>query len=271
MKKTIHIYLVSDSTGETVLSVARSSFAHFEGLRVEEHLWSLIRTKGQIDRLAKALEKEHGIVMFTMANDELKEYLSEICSKLYILAIPVLSEVVKSLSGYLKIKAINNSGRQHALDEEYFKRMNAINYSLAHDDGQISMDLESADIILIGPSRTSKSPTSVYLAYRGYKTANIPYVLGQELPESLKNLEKVLVVGLLINPERLMDIRKNRLVNINDISNHGYVDQDMVYQELKEVKKIYKQNHWPIIDVTRKSVEEVAANIITIYNQRNSL
>jgi regulator of PEP synthase PpsR (kinase-PPPase family) len=149
--------------------------------------------------------------------------------------------------------------------------MNAINFSLAHDDGQISMDLESADIILIGPSRTSKSPTSVYLAYRGYKTANIPYVLGQNLPDSLKKMEKTLVVGLLINPERLVDIRKNRLVNINDISNHGYVDHDLVYQELAEVKKIYKQNNWPIIDVTRKSVEEVAANIITIYNQRNSL
>lgn len=271
MKKTVHIYLVSDSTGETVLSVARSSLAHFDGLRVEEHLWSLVRTKGQIDRLAKALEKDHGIVMFTMVNEELKEYLSEVCSKLYVLAIPVLAEVVMSLSSYLEVQVTDQPGRQHTMNEEYFKRMNAINYSLSHDDGQIDCDLNDADIVLIGPSRTSKSPTSVYLAYRGYKTANIPYVLGQKLPESLKKLENSLVVGLTINLERLIEIRKNRLVNINDISNHSYVDHDSVYQELAEVKKIYKQNHWPIIDVTRKSVEEVAANIITIYNQRNFL
>ena len=268
MKKTIHIYLVSDSTGETVMSVARSALAHFDDLVVEEHLWSLVRTKGQIDRLAKDLEKDHGIVMFTLVNDELKDYLSEICAKLHILAIPVLSEVVKSLANYLEVKVTNQPGRQHAMDEEYFKRMNAINFALAHDDGQAYFDLNSADIILVGPSRTSKSPTSIYLAHRGYKAANVPYVFGQKLPDSLNNVDKVLVVGLLINPERLVDIRKNRFSHINEVSGSNYVDYDQVYQEIAEAKKIYKQHNWPIIDVTRKSVEEVAANIITIYNQR---
>ncbi len=271
MKKNIHIYLVSDSTGETVLSIARSALAHFDGVVVEEHLWPLVRTKGQIDRLAKDLAKEHGIVMFTMVNEEIKEYLSEVCAKLHVLAIPVLAEVVKSLSHYLEVKITNQPGRQHTMDEEYFKRMNAINFALTHDDGQAYFDLNSADIILVGPSRTSKSPTSIYLAYRGYKTANIPYVFGQKLPESLDKVESPLVVGLLINPERLVDIRKNRLVNLNEVTNYNYVDHDLVHQELAEAKKIYKQHNWPIIDVTRKSVEEVAANIISIYNQRNSI
>lgn len=271
MTKTIHVYLVSDSTGETVLSIARSALAHFDGIIVEEHLWSLVRTKGQIDRLVKQLEKDHGIVMFTMVNEELKEYLSEECEKLHVLAIPVLSEVVKSLSNYLEVKVTNQPGRQHTMDEEYFKRMNAINFALTHDDGQAFFDLEAADIILVGPSRTSKSPTSIYLAYRGYKTANIPYVFGQKLPESLEKVQKTLIVGLLINPERLVDIRKNRLININDVSNYNYIDHDMVHEEIAEAKRIYKQHNWPIIDVTRKSVEEVAANIITIYNQKKSI
>lgn len=269
MKKNIHIYLVSDSTGETVLSIARSALAHFEGLIIEEHLWSLVRTKGQIDKLANALQKEPGIVMFTMVNQELKNYLQETCTKLHILSIPALDEIVYSLSNYLEIKITNQPGRQHAMDEDYFKRMNAINFSLAHDDGQSFFDLEKADIILIGPSRTSKSPTSIYLAYRGYKTANIPYVFGQNLPNILNELKKPLIVGLIINYERLIEIRKNRLVNLNEINNHNYVDIDLVHQEIVEAKKIYQKNNWSMIDVTRKSVEETSANIITMYKQKN--
>lgn len=270
MKKTIRVYLVSDSTGETVMGVSRSAFAHFDGFLIEERLWSLVRTKGQIDRLVKELEKEHGIVMFTLVNEELRGYLSEVCAKLHILAIPVLSEVVKSLSTYLKVKITNEPGRQHALDEEYFKRMNAINFALAHDDGQAYFDLKDADIILVGPSRTSKSPTSIYLAHRGYKTANVPFVLGQNIPESLEKLDKAFVVGLLINPDRLIEIRKNRFSNINEVNASNYVDYDQIHKEITEAKRMYKKNNWPIIDVTRKSVEEVAANIIAIYTAKFS-
>jgi regulator of PEP synthase PpsR (kinase-PPPase family) len=269
MTKKIHVYLVSDSTGETVLSIARAALAHFDAVQIEEHLWSLVRTKGQIDRLAKQMEKDHGIVMFTIIDEEIKAYLNEVCAKLHILAIPVLSGIVNSLANYLEVKISKQPGRQHNLDEEYFKRMNAINYALIHDDGQAYFDLNDADIILVGPSRTSKSPTSIYLAYRGFKTANVPYVLGQKLPDSLKSLKKALIVGLLINPDRLVDIRKNRLVHLNDVNNNTYTDQDLVYEEIAEARKVFKQNNWPIIDVTRKSVEEVAANIISMYNQKS--
>ncbi len=265
MEEVVHIYLVSDSTGETVSSVTRSSLAHFEDLKIEEHLWTLVRTRGQIDKLANNLQKHKGIVMFTIANSELQEYLRETCAKLQILAIPVLSEVVSTLSSYLGIKPINQPGRQHTMNEEYFTRINAINFALAHDDGQANFNIKNADIVLIGPSRTSKSPTSIYLAYRGYKTANIPFVMSQKLPE-IK--EGPLIVGLLINSERLVEIRKNRILNINEGNNINYIDYDQVHQELIEAKKIYQQNKWPIIDVTRKSVEETAANIIKLYEQR---
>lgn len=266
--KNIHIYLVSDSTGETVINVARSALAHFEDLHMEEHLWSLVRTKGQIDKLATALQKNKGIVMYTLVNEELQGYLREICSNLQILAIPVLLEVVSALSTYLGMKTINLPGRQHVLNEEYFTRISAINFALAHDDGQAYFDISNADIILVGPSRTSKSPTSIYLAYRGYKTANIPYVSGQKLPEIIEKLEKPLIVGLLVSPERLVDIRKNRINNLNDATNYNYIDYDKVQEEVLEAKKIYQKNKWPIIDVTKKSVEEAATNIISLYEQK---
>lgn len=270
MNKKIHVYLVSDSTGETVLSVARSALAHFDGLLIEEHLWSLVRTKGQIDKLAKEIEREHGIVMFTLVNEELRNYLLEICAKFHVLSIPVLSEVVNSLANYLEVKVTNQPGRQHSMDEDYFKRMSAINFALTHDDGQAHFDLNKADIILIGPSRTSKSPTSIYLAYRGYKTANIPFVLGQNLPEVLNNLENpsTLIVGLLINTGRLIEIRKSRLVNLNEVKNYNYIDIELVEEEILEAKKLYQKNNWPVMDVTRKSVEEIAANIITMFKLR---
>jgi|TARA_B110000503_G_C7098747_1_gene392838 [pyruvate, water dikinase]-phosphate phosphotransferase / [pyruvate, water dikinase] kinase len=264
----IHIYLVSDSTGETVINIARAAFAHFERLNIEEHLWSLVRTKGQIDKLTESLQKKKGIVMYTLVNEDIQEYLRETCANLNILAIPVLEGVVSTLSTYLGIKTINLPGRQHRLNEEYFTRINAINFALAHDDGQAYFDIANADIILVGPSRTSKSPTSIYLAYRGYKTANVPFVLGQKLPEIIENIEKPLIVGLLVSADRLIDIRKTRINNLNDMSNYNYVDYDQVHQEIFEAKKIYQKNKWPIIDVTKKSVEETATNIIRLYEQK---
>lgn len=264
----VQVYLVSDSTGETVSGVSRSAFAHFENIRVEEHLWSLIRTKGQIDKLALKLQKDKGIVLYTIANAELQEYLRETCAKLQVLSIPVLAEVVSALSSFLGIKTINQPGRQHMMNEEYFSRINAINFSLAHDDGLSNFDVNNADIILVGPSRTSKSPTSIYLAYRGYKTANIPFVIGQKLPEIKKDS---FVVGLLINSERLIEIRKNRISNLDNRENSSYIDYELVNQEIMEAKKLYQKNKWPIIDVTRKSVEETAATIIKLYEQKKEI
>lgn len=268
MTKIVHLYLVSDSTGETVLNVSRAAFAHFENLRIQEYSWSMVRTKGQIDKLSEELKLQPGIVLFTLVNQELKNYLQETCSKLHIFCIPVLDQVVGILSEYLKKEIHDNPGKQHSLDEDYFRRMNAINYTIAHDDGQSFSDLENADIILIGPSRTSKTPTSVYLAYRGYKTANIPFVLGQELPIILDDLKKPLIVGLIINNQRLIEIRKNRLLNIHEMANNTYIDEELVHQELLEARRIYKKKSWEIMDVSRKSVEETAANIIALYRDK---
>ncbi len=265
MTETIQLYLVSDSTGETVTNVARSVFAHFESIKVEEHLWALVRTKGQIDKLAKQIAHKKGIIMFTMANNELEIYLRDMCSKLQVLAIPVLSQVVSTISSYLSIKPSGQTGKQHLMNEEYFSRINAINFALNHDDGQANFDVKHADIILVGPSRTSKSPTSIYLAYRGYKAANIPFVLGQNFPEIEKG---PLVVGLTINPERLIDIRKNRLLNLNERNDSNYIDYDHIVLEIKEARKLYINKNWPIIDVTRRSVEEISANIIKLYEQQ---
>lgn len=266
-ERVVQVYLVSDSTGETVSGISRAAFAHFENIEVEEHLWSLVRTKGQIDKLALRLQKNKGIVLYTLANNELQEYLREVCAKLQVLAIPVLAGVVSTLSSFLGIKAITQPGRQHLMNEEYFSRINAINFSLAHDDGLSNFDINDADIILIGPSRTSKSPTSIYLAYRGYKTANIPFVIGQKLPDIRKDS---FVVGLLINPDRLVEIRKNRILNLDNREDSSYIDYEIVAQEIKEAKKLYQKNQWPIIDVTRKSVEETAANIIKLYEHKKN-
>ncbi len=265
MKEILRLYLVSDSTGETVTNVARSALAHFDDLKTEEHLWALVRTKGQIDKLAGELQKNNGVVMYTLVNDELEEYLRETCVRLKILAIPVLKETVTTLSSYLGIKTINKPGRQHVMNEEYFSRINAINYALSHDDGQANFDIKDADIILVGPSRTSKSPTAMYLAYKGYKAANIPFVVGQKFPEIN---EGPMVIGLIINPDVLIEIRKNRILNLNDINNSNYIDFEKVQFEIREAKKFFQNKNWPIIDVTRKSVEETVANIIKLYDQR---
>ena len=264
MSNIIQIYLVSDSTGETVTNVSRSALAHFDDIKTEEHLWALVRTKGQIDKLVSHIQKKKGIVMFTIANPELQEYLRDICAKLQVLAITVLSEVVSILSSYLAVKPLIQPGRQHKMNEEYFCRINAINFALSHDDGQANFDLDKAEIIIVGPSRTSKSPTCMYLAYRGYKAANVPFIYNQKLAE-IK--EGPFMVGLTINPEVLIEIRKNRILNLKDIKNTNYVDYEHVKNEIREAKKFYQQMNWPTIDVTRKSVEETAANIIKLYEQ----
>lgn len=268
MERNVKVFLVSDSTGETVTNISRSVFAHFDNLDVEEHLWSMVRSKKQIDKLEKMMSDKDSIVMFTFSNEELQNYLLNTCTAHNILAIPVLSQVVSILSTYLKQKPIYASGRQHKMNEEYFSKISAINYALEHDDGQAYHNLKEAEIILIGPSRTSKSPTSIYLAYRGYKVANIPFINGQELPQILFELKDKLIVGLIINCERLIELRKNRLLNLKENSNSNYTDYEQVTQEIMAARKLYQKYNWPVIDVTRKSVEETCANIIQFYEQQ---
>lgn len=268
--KSFHLHLISDSTGETVNSVSRAALAQFEDIDVEEHVWSLVRTKGQIEKVIESIEKNKGIVMYTMAEKKLRDLLKKECSKMGVLCIPVLSRVIKDLSDYLGKKSKPQIGKQHELDEDYFSRVDAINFALSHDDGQSSWDLEDADIVVIGVSRTSKSPTCVYLAYRGVKAANIPFVTEIPFPINPSELHSPLIVGLTISPERLCQIRKNRLLSINETSETKYIQLEEIKKELNIARQFFNKHNCPIIDVTRRSVEETAANILQLYQEKKA-
>lgn len=264
-----HLHLVSDSTGETVSSVARAALAQFEGVDVEEHSWSLIRTKGQVDKALEGIRHKPGFVMYTMADKTLRRYFKDGCAKINIPCTSVLSKTIYDLSNYLDIKATTKQpGKQHELDEEYFSRVEAINFALAHDDGQSVWDLEEAEIVLVGVSRTSKSPTSMYLAFRGYRSSNVPYVPNVPLPEVLFRLKKPLIVGLTIGPEVLLQIRRNRLLSINSMDETSYTDLEVIKEELLEARRLFSKYNWPVIDVTRRSVEETSATIIQHFQHR---
>lgn len=266
--KKFHLHLVSDSTGETVCSVARATTAQFDHVDPEEHVWSLIRTKGQVEKVLAMVAQNPGPVLYTLVDKFLSELLKQGCMTLGVPCIPVLSTVVAELSKYLEIAINPQPGKQHELDENYFRRVEAINFTLAHDDGQATRDLDEADIILIGASRTSKSPTCVYLAYRGFRAANIPFVLDCPLPDSLFKATKPLIIGLTISPDRLVQIRKNRLLSLKEEKETNYIDLEVIREELLLARRIFTQHGWPIIDVTRRSVEETAATIIQHFQER---
>ncbi len=265
--KQFHLHLVSDSTGETVNSVARAALAQFDDVSSVDHVWPLVRTKGQLEKMLASLDAYPGVVMFTLVDATMREMLRAACAKRGLPCIPILSHVVRDLSNYLEIEAAGSPGSQHELGEHYFSRIDAINFALEHDDGQATWNLEKADIVLVGVSRTSKSPTCVYLAHRGFKAANVPYVPGCPLPENLMELTQPLVVGLTISGERLIDIRTSRLQSLKQDLDSDYVNMEHVRAEIDEAKRLFRQQGWPVIDVTRRSVEETAAHIIQ-YRQR---
>lgn len=260
--KRFHLHLVSDSTGETVSSIARAVMAQFEDVDPEEHTWSLIRTRSQMEKAIAGIEQQPGAVMYTIVDPELIDMLKRLCARLNQPCIAVLNGVVGEMSAYLGVESHAQPGRQHQLDEEYFQRVDAINYALAHDDGQGHWELEDADIVLVGPSRTSKSPTCVYLAYKGFKSANVPFVSGVPLPSILTDLKKPLIVGLTISPDRLQQIRRTRLQTMKQDTDTNYVDSEHIQQEILESRKVFNQHRWPVIDVTKRSVEEASATII---------
>ena len=265
--KKFHLHLVSDSTGETVSSVARASLVQFDHVEAIEHVWSLVRTQGQLEKIIANLDMYPGLVMFTLVDASLRETLRQACGKRGLPCIPVLGHVIREMASYLDQEATGHTGAQYELGEDYFARIDAINYALEHDDGQATWELENADIVIVGPSRTSKSPTCVYLAYRGYKAANVPFVPGCPLPENLTHLKQPLLVGLTISGERLIDIRTTRLAAMNQDMRTDYVDEEAVREEIDAAKKLFRANGWPVIDVTRRSVEETATLMIQ-YRQR---
>jgi regulator of PEP synthase PpsR (kinase-PPPase family) len=260
-----HLHLVSDSTGETLITVARAVVAQYEGVAAIEHVYPLVRSNTQLERVISEIETAPGIVLYTLVEHDLAQRLEEVCRNTGSPHLSVLEPVHALLSSYLGTHSTARPGAQHMLNAEYFKRIDAMNFTLLHDDGHLPHDLDEANVILVGVSRTSKTPTAVYLANRGLKTANIPLVPGVPPPAILETARKALIVGLVATPERIVQIRQNRLLSLNADDDTSYVDRDAVAEELAASRRLFARNGWPVIDVTRRSIEETAAAIIDLY------
>jgi regulator of PEP synthase PpsR (kinase-PPPase family) len=268
MTEPFHLHLVSDSTGETITSVARACLVQFEGVEVAEHVWNLVRTKRQLQRAIAGIESHPGVVLFTLVDAKTRTALESACRELQVPCISIMDPVIAALSASFGIKSRAKPGMQHALDAEYFARIDAINFVLAHDDGQLSKDLNEADVVIVGISRTSKTPTCIYLANRGIKAANIPLVPGAPLPAELLRASKPTIVGLTKDPVSLVQIRRNRLRALNQEEETDYIDLEKVRQEVTAARRIFTEHDWPVIDVTRRSIEEVAAAILQLHERR---
>ncbi|HEY0411880.1 MAG TPA: pyruvate, water dikinase regulatory protein [Allosphingosinicella sp.] len=268
MPAGLHLHLLSDSTGETLELIAKACLAQFEGVEVLQHLWPMVRSEGHLDRVLDDVERRPGLVLYTLVNSTIRRELEQKTRRRGIYAVSVLDPVVHALSAVLGREAKGRPGRQHALDAAYFARVDAIQFTIAHDDGIGSDNWEEADIILAGVSRTSKTPTAIYLANRGYKVANIPLVPEAPPPPNLFVLRHPLVVGLTTNPERLIQIRRNRLLALNQAPETDYVDLEAVNAELGFARRMFADNGWPVIDVTRRSIEETAFAIVKLCNER---
>ncbi len=264
-----HLHLVSDSTGDTVHSVARACLVQFDEAQAIEHVWSMVRTRSQIDRVLAGIEANHGLVLFTMVDDTLRHALEEGCRRLQAPAIPVLDPVIGALASHLGRQSRGLPGKQHLLDSEYFARIDAMTFAINHDDGQSSWGINDADVCLVGVSRTSKTPTSLYLANRGIKAANVPFVPGVPLPAELLDAEKPLIVGLTNDPERLIHLRRNRLSMLDHNEATDYTDIEAVRVEVREARRVFAEHHWPVIDVTRRSIEETASSIHKLLMRRH--
>jgi regulator of PEP synthase PpsR (kinase-PPPase family) len=261
-----HIHLVSDSTGETLNAMARAVCARFTDILPIEHIYALVRSTRQLDRALEEIAGAPGVVMHTIIDPNLRAALEEGCRRLEMPCIAALDPVVSAMSRYLGARISTRVGAQHALNNDYFDRIEALDYAIAHDDGQGGQDLTQADVILVGVSRTSKTPTCIYLAHRGVRAANVPLVPGRPPPEELFTLKNTLIVGLMTSPERLIQIRRNRLLSLKENRESDYIDTDAVRQEIIGARRLFERQGWPIIDVTRRSVEETAAAIINLLS-----
>jgi [pyruvate, water dikinase]-phosphate phosphotransferase / [pyruvate, water dikinase] kinase len=266
-RRRFHLHLVSDATGETINSVARACLVQFEGIDPIEHAWTLIRTAGQMEKVLAAISANPGIVLFTIVNDDLRSQLREGCRKLQSPCIAVLEPVLGALASFLGLQASGRPGGQHELDAEYFARIDAMTFALAHDDGQSARNYDEADVILVGVSRTSKTPTCIYLANRGIKAANVPIVPGCPVPPELMQARHPLVVGLTKDPGQLIQIRRNRLRLLAQDEQTDYVDPESVREEVAQARRLCVEHHWPVLDVTRRSIEETAAAIIQLLGE----
>ena len=267
MINTYQIFLISDSTGETLERIFLSLKAQFKNIDYKVNSFSFTRTENQIHKILDlALKQENSIILYTIVDNSLAKFLANTCDKKKIPCFGVLGNLILNFSKLFNQKASHEPSGQHALNEEYYDRIEAIQFTMNHDDGNLLSDVEKSDIILLGVSRTSKTPTSIYLANKGFKTANIPLINKDSIPKNLKeNPQNFCIVGLTTEPERLADVRKNRMNSLKDKKNQDYTNLDKIKKEIEEAKNTFKKFKWPTIDVTRKSVEETAASIIKIY------
>ncbi len=264
-----HLHLISDSTGETLITVARAASAQYSKVQPVEHVYPLVRNQKQLDRVLAEIAEEPGIVLYTLLEDDLVESLENHCRDLSLPCLSILGPVLQLLRSYLGTETSHRVGAQHTLNAEYFKRIDALNYTMLHDDGQHLDDLEGADVVLVGVSRTSKTPTSIYLANRGVKTGNVPLVPGVDVSRHVEVLSKPLVVGLYASPERIVQIRQNRLLGLNAHNDDDqYIDRKAVAEEVAVSRKLCAKHNWPSIDVTRRSIEETAAAVLSLLAER---
>ena len=262
-----HLHLVSDSTGETLLAVSRAASAQYQGISAIEHIYPLVRNSNQLDRVLQEIDQTPGVVLYTLVDRSIADRLEIACRDSGCPCLSVLEPVHTLFQSYLGIATTARPGAQHMLNAEYFRRIDALNFTMLHDDGQLTDGVEQADVILVGVSRTSKTPTSIYLANRGIKTANVPMVPGIPLPDILQTLTRPLIVGLVASPVRMVQIRQNRLLSLNASDNTTYVDKSSVTEEIAQSRRIFERNSWPVIDVSRRSIEETAAAILDLYKQ----
>lgn len=266
----LHLHLLSDSTGETLENIAKAALAQFDDVEVLRHFWPMVRSETHLERILAEIAQNPGLVIFTLVNPEIRRTLEARCRAMGLPSVAPLDPVNHALSSLLGQEMKARPGRQHTLDAAYFARVEAIQFTIAHDDGVNWENWEEADILLAGVSRTSKTPTSIYLANRGFKTANIPIVPESPPPELLYRVKRPMVVGLTTSPERLIQVRRNRLLSLNQRDETAYVEPDAVQREVAYARRMFADNGWPVIDVTRRSIEETAAAIINLHNERNT-
>lgn len=262
-----HLHLISDSTGETLIATSKAAAAQYQGVASIEHVYPLIRNEGQLARVIAEIEASPGIVLYTLVDSDLSDELRLACERISAPCLNVLQPILDIFENYLGAAITPRPGAQHVLDSDYFRRIEAMNYTMNCDDGQSPEHLEQADVLLLGVSRTSKTPTAIYLANRGVKTANIPLVPGVALPSVVETLRRPLVVGLVASPERIVQIRQNRLLSLNAEQETPYVDKQAVAEEILASRRLFADRGWPVIDVTRRSIEETAAAILDLYRE----
>lgn len=271
--KQFHLHLVSDATGTTLLGLARACLAQFEHIEPVQKFWPLVRSERQLERIIARIKETPGPVIFTLVDPNMRRRLQDFCDEMGIPCVAVLDPIIRSLSSYLGEHAVGVPGLQHAMDDAYFKRVEAIDYAMRHDDGKTLKGLSKADVILVGVSRTSKTPTSVFLARRGIKVANIPLVPGIKVPDEKLSLERPMYVGLTASPQRLMHLRRTRLNSNGEavpehVKDNLYLDEEEIEEEVRLARRMFSKKDWPVIDVTKRSIEETAAEIMALLQSR---